>query len=80
MNAVIYERIRGITVSEGKRYTTYGIAARLPHDSEQDGITIAAILDVSTDGEAVDALVARCNRLALSPVHLNDVVEDFLLG
>jgi len=28
----------------------------------------------------VDALVARCNRLALSPVHLNDVVEDFLLG
>ena len=80
MNPVIYERIRGITVSEGRCYTTYGIAARLPHDSEQDGITIAAIPDVSTDMAEVDALVARCNRLALSPVHLNDVVEDFLLG
>ena len=80
MNAVIYEKTRDTVLLEGKRYTTYGIAARLPHDSEQDGITIAAIPDISTDMAEVDALVARCNRLALSPVHLNDVVEDFLLG
>ena len=80
MNPVIYERIRGITVSEGRCYTTYGIVARALCGSEQNSVTVASAPDISTDGEAVDALVARCNRLALSPVHLNDVVEDFLLG
>ena len=80
MNAVIYERIRGITVSEGRCYTTYGIAARALCGSEQNNVTVASVPDISTDGEAVDVLVAHCNRLALSPVHLNDVVEDFLLG
>ncbi|MBQ4327978.1 MAG: hypothetical protein IJC32_06160 [Clostridia bacterium] len=80
MNAVIYERIRGITVSEGKRYTTYGIVARALCGSEQNSVTVASVPDISTDMAEVDALVARCNRLALSPVHLNDVVEDFLLG
>jgi len=80
MNPVIYERIRGITVSEGKHYTTYGIAARIPCGSEQACITIAAISDISTDAAIVDALIERCNRLALSPIHLHDIVEDFLLG
>lgn len=80
MNAVIYEKTRDTVLLEGKRYTTYGIAARVLCDSEQNNVTVASVPDISTDMAEVDALVARCNRLALSPVHLNDVVEDFLLG
>ena len=80
MNAVIYEKTRDTVLLEGKCYTTYGIAARALCGSEQNSVTVASVPDISTDGEAVDALVARCNRLALSPIHLNDVVEDFLLG
>jgi len=80
MNPVIYERIRGITVSERKHYTTYGIVAHVPSDTDNIGSTIVAVTNVSTDAAKVDALIRRCNRLALSPVHLHDVVEDFLLG
>ncbi len=80
MNPVIYEKTRDTVLLEGKRYTTYGIAARALCGSEQNSVTVASVPDISTDMAEVDALVARCNRLALSPVHLNDVVEDFLLG
>ncbi len=80
MSPVIYEKTRDIVLLEGKRYMTYGIVARVLCGSEQNSVTVASVPDISTDMAEVDALVARCNRLALSPVHLNDVVEDFLLG
>lgn len=58
--------------------TAYGIAAY--SDSKDDGTAtvIARICDLSWDRERVKQLVKRCNRLRLSPIHLHDVVEDFL--
>ena len=47
---------------------SYGIAV---YDS---GISTV----ISSDREAVEELVRLCNRLELSPIHLNDVAEDFL--
>ena len=51
----------------------YGIAL-------EDGgrVTISAALDLSPDKTEVADLVERCNGLKLSPVHFQDVVEDFL--
>ena len=79
MNAVTYEMTEGVISLEGKLYTTYGIAARIPNDVDNACITIVEIPDISTDAAQVEALIERCNRLALSPAHLNEVVEDFLL-
>ena len=60
--------------------TSYGIAAYA--DSAEDGtVTIgASVRDVTADKQALSKLVALCNRLELSTIHLNDVVEDFLVS
>lgn len=38
----------------------------------------AMIRDISTNRDEVEALAILCNRLSLSPLHLRDVVEDWL--
>ena len=39
-----------------------------------------AFHDITSDRQALAGLVEKCNRLQLSLVHLNDIVEDFLAG
>lgn len=41
-------------------------------------VTFSAAHDLSSDENKVADLVKKCNRLNLSPMHLQDVVEDFL--
>ncbi len=56
--------------------TSYGIALV----NECDGITVIlqSILDVSPNKSYMEELVEHCNRLQLSPIHLVDVVSNFL--
>lgn len=60
------------------RRISYGIAAYA--DAEEDGTAtvVASVHDVTADMAALAELVALCNRLELSTVHLEDVIEDFL--
>ena len=51
----------------------YGIAL-----VDRGRVTISAALDLSPDKAEVADLVRKCNRLKISPVHFQDVVEDFL--
>jgi len=57
---------------------SYGIIVY--SESEADGtVTILkSVHDITEDRRAVAELVSLCNRLALSPLHLLDVVDDFL--
>ena len=59
---------------------SYGIVAYA--DAEEDGTAtiVASVHDVTADRQALSKLVETCNRLGLSLLHLNDVVEDFLVG
>lgn len=58
---------------EGKTYCTYGVAeVRLGEGDREE------YHDLCTDREAVAAFVEKCNKLNLEPIHLKDVVEDFL--
>ena len=52
----------------------YGIAAY----AEGDPACVARLHDITSDKNALTELVLLCNRLQLSPIHLYDVVEDFL--
>ena len=63
-----------------ERRVSYRIAAYA--DAEEDGTAtiIASVHDVTTDKQALLELVELCNRLGLSLMYLNDVVEDFLVG
>ena len=56
--------------------SAYGIALRIR--GEGGWQTLCTVEDLSSDKEAAAQLAERCRRLQLSPVHLMDVVEDFL--
>lgn len=55
----------------------YGIVCYA--DPEVYGIltVIASVRDISSDFDSVSRLVDLCSRHALSPLHLQDVVDDF---
>ena len=66
-----YELIESIKTLEEQEYRCYGI--RL--------IFAGAAVDVedlSLRRDEVEILVGRCNRLQLSPLHFQDVLEDFM--
>ena len=78
MTNVTYGIIREIYSLGATCRISYGIAAYT--NSKEDGTAtiVASIHDVTADRQALADLVSLCNRLELSTVHLNDVVEDFL--
>ena len=58
---------------------SYGIVAYSNADKDGSKTIVASVRDVTSDKAGLTRLVNDCNRLELSTVHLNDVVEDFLL-
>lgn len=53
-------------------YVSYGIVAY------QGGVEVARISDVSVEGDSVKELARLCNEYQVSPIHLWDVVEDWI--
>lgn len=64
----MYKIIKSNIIVEGKEYITYGI-----YYNETIWIE-----DVSIDKAKVMNLINLCNTCVLDPIHLNDIVEDFL--
>lgn len=56
----------------------YGILAKQRFG--QGWVTITLVSAFSHDKRAVEQLAARCTELQLSPIHLLDVIQDFLIG
>ena len=56
--------------------TCYGIAAAHVYD----GIVtvLDSVTDITANRQPLEELVKLCNELSLEPIHLNDIVEDFL--
>ena len=59
--------------------TSYGIVVYYNSDKDGGKRIVASVRDVSSDKAALTQLVNDCNRLKLSIVHLDDVIEDFLI-
>ena len=53
-------------------YVSYGISVT------KNGEKIYEVGDVTTDLDALSALCERCTLLRLDPIHLDDVIYDFL--
>ncbi len=66
-----YELLTTEKSLDGKRYHCYGV--RLYYAG-----TEVSVEDLSLDKQAVEALVEKCNRLQLSPIHFREVLEDFM--
>lgn len=63
-------------LSEVGEYESCGILVLETYHSHR--FVHSFVSDVSVNISEVAALVDSCNQLQLSPVHLMDVVEDFL--
>ena len=63
---------------DNKSRISYGIVAYA--DTGADGIAaiVASVRDISPDKQKIELLAEQCNRLELSPIHLPDVIADFL--
>ena len=59
--------------------TSYGVVAYSNANQDGSKTIVASVRDITSDKTSLTKLVDDCNRLELSTVHLNDVVEDFLL-
>ncbi len=70
---VIYQVTEEKVSTETAERITYGITGYA-----DGGRPIVSIRDVTTDKAGLLALAETCNRLCLSPLHLYDVVEDYL--
>jgi len=53
---------------DGNSIKTYGITCEN-----------RVIKDISTDKKKVESLIKLCNENNLSPIHLDDVIDDFLV-
>lgn len=71
-----YVVTRETYTDEDGNHTVYGISAV---EQDDDNMTILAHApNVSANEAAVRDLAKRCTRHHLAPIHLHDVVEDFL--
>ena len=68
-----YVLVRDTHSGDTGTHVGYGIAV-----VDHERVTISAALDLSRNETEVADLVKKCNRLKLSPIHFQDVVEDFL--
>ena len=61
-----------LTSDELGTYVTYSVSVQTVSEE------IAFVRDVSTDFEEIRQLTEKCTEQQLDPVHLDDLIEDFL--
>ena len=66
-----YSLVKGTYLIDGEAHIGYGISY-----TENSALSFE---DLTLNPIAVAKLVKLCNELDLSPIHLKDVVEDFLI-
>ena len=71
-----YILIESTFTANNKKHTAYGIALAVV--SDESTVVIESIPDLSQDKERIQNLAKLCTELHLSPIHLTDVVADFL--
>ena len=68
-----YKVIEGTFNVEEKEYIGYGVSVNNTTSNE-----ILLFQDISLNKEDIIKLVSLCNELNLDPIHINDVIDDFL--
>ena len=76
---VVYEIVEEIYSFENKSRVSYGIVALANVDDNNTSTVIASVHDITSEKNKLQNLVGLCNKLELSPIHLNSVVQDFLV-
>lgn len=76
----LYEAIITEKISEDSNtYSTYGISLSKLSPAGK-WIIIRWVEDITTNHQSILTLVDKCNKYLLSPIHLDDIIYDFLLS
>ena len=75
---VVYEVVGEPQTSGDSTCISYGIAAYIDAATNNTKNVIAYVRDVTPNKTEIEDLVQKCNAFGLSPIHLVDVIEDFL--
>ena len=82
MNSTITQYEYRVTQSrhtiEGCTYTVYGMSIYQRDRADQPALLVREVPNISLSQARVAELVANCNRLQPSLIHLDDIVEDYL--
>ena len=78
MNGILYGIIQEMYVLGTENRISYGIAAYADPETSGTASVITAVRDICDNKDKIDALVLPCNTHRLSPIHLQDIIEDFL--
>lgn len=69
------------TYSIGKfTRVSWGIAVYVSSQADKTFSKIKSIHNITSDKKKIMKLIRQCNRLQLSTIHLDDVIEDFLIS
>ena len=58
----------------------FGIAVYANAEENGTATVVRSVGDVSGNKDEIEELVRLCNECELDPIHLMDVVEDFIFG
>ena len=58
---------------------SYGVAAYTDVSQEGTASILASFHDITSDRLRIASLINNCNRLKISIIHFEDVIEDFLV-
>ena len=76
---VVYGIVEEIYSCEKVTRISYGIAAfAAAPDNTVPAVTVS-VHDITSESQELLDFIQLCNDLGLSPIHLNDVVQDFLI-
>ena len=57
---------------------SYGIVAYADSTTDEIASIVASVRDISNNKTRIEQLADLFNRMGLSPIHLDDVITDFL--
>lgn len=69
----VKENLKSEEVGE---YTAYGIEISCLNGDKRERVRY--ICDVFTNEQEASRFVEKCNRLGLSPIHIDEAVEDYI--
>ncbi len=74
----VYGIVREIYSFDGIQRISYGIVCYANPAIDGTASVFASVHDITADYASLCRIAELCNKLSLSPDHLQDVVEDFL--
>ena len=78
MNGIKYGVVEETYKLEGEVRTAYGIAAYSNADLDGTSTIVESVRDLTSDKNAIEEFAKKLSLLNLSPILLNEVVEDYL--